>query len=75
MMGAAGYRWMFGGTSALAWMRGERPQAAMIGTGADPGQTMGRLRATAPGPRVSPSQAAALGTWTPAGARINQAAR
>jgi rusticyanin len=75
MMGAAGYRWMFGGTSAPAWMRGERPPAAMMGTGADPGQAMGRLWANAPGPRVSPGQAAALGTRTPADARINQADR
>jgi rusticyanin len=75
MMGAAGYRWMFGGTSAPAWMRGERLPAATMGTGADPGQAMGRLWANAPGPRVSPGQAASLGTWTPAGARINRAAR
>jgi rusticyanin len=75
MMGAAGYRWMFGGASAPAWMRGERLPAAMMGTGADPGQTMGRLWANAPGPRVSPGQAAALANQTPAGARINRAAR
>jgi rusticyanin len=75
MMGPAGYRWMFGGISAPAWMRGQRLPAAMMGTGTDPGQVMGRLWANAPGPRVSPSQAAALGTQAPAGARIDPAAR
>jgi len=75
MMGPAGYRWMFGGTSAPAWMRGERLPAGMMGTGADPGQVMGRLWANAPGPRVSPGQAAALGSQPPAGARIDRAAR
>jgi rusticyanin len=75
MMGPAGYRWMFGGASAPAWMRGQHLPAAMMGTGADPGQVMGKLWANAPGPRVSPGQAAALGTQTPVGARIDQAAR
>jgi rusticyanin len=75
MMGAAGYRWMFGGTSAPAWMRGEQLPAAMMGTGTDPGQVMGKLWADAPGPRVSPGQAAALGSQIPAGARIGRAAR
>jgi hypothetical protein len=75
MMGAAGYRWMFGGASAPAWMRGEQLPAAMMGTGADPGQVMGRLWASAPGPRVSPSQAAALGSQVPADAHIDRAAR
>ena len=75
MMNAAGYQWMFGGTSAPAWMRGERLPAGMMGTGADPGQVMGRLWADAPGPRVSPGQAAALGSQIPPGARIDRAAR
>jgi rusticyanin len=75
MMGAAGYRWMFGGTSAPAWMRGEQLPAAMMGTGADPGQVMGRLWANTPGPRVSSARATALGSQVPAGARMNQAAR
>ena len=48
---------------------------SMMGTSADPGQFMGRLWANAPGPRVSTSQAAALGTQVPAGARIDQASR
>ena len=74
VMGAAGYRWMFGGTSAPAWMRGQRLPAAMMGTGADPGLVMGRLWANAPGPRVSPGQAARYGDQVPAGARINRAA-
>jgi rusticyanin len=75
MMGAAGYRWMFGGTSAPAWMRGEQLPAAMMGTGGDPGKVMGRLWASAPGPRVSPAQATALGSRVPARARIDRAAR
>jgi rusticyanin len=75
MMGAAGYRWMFGGTSAPAWMRGEHLPAGMTGTGTDPGQVMGRLWANAPGPRVSPAQAATLGSQVPASARVNRAAR
>ena len=75
MMGAAGYRWMTGGASAPAWMRGGHLPAAMMGTRTDPGKVMGRLWADAPGPRVSPAQAAALGSQVPAGARIDQAAR
>ena len=47
----------------------------MMGTGTDPGQVMGALLANAPGPRVSPSQAARYGDQIPAGARIDQAAR
>jgi rusticyanin len=74
MMGAAGYRWMFGGASAPAWMRGARLSAAMMGADTDPGKFMGRLWANAPGPRVSPGQATALGTQTPADARIDRAA-
>jgi rusticyanin len=73
MMGAAGYQWMFGGTSAPAWMRGARWPFSMMGTSADPGQFMGRLWAAAPGPRVSPGQAASLGSQVPAGAVISRA--
>jgi uncharacterized cupredoxin-like copper-binding protein len=46
----------------------------MMGAGSDPGKIMGRLFASAPGPRVSPSQAAALGAETPAYASVNKAA-
>jgi hypothetical protein len=42
--------------------------------GTDPGTVMGSLFADAPGPRVSPSQAAQLGSQIPAGARIDRAA-
>ena len=70
MMGPAGYRWMFGGASAPAWMRGERLPTGIMGTGTDPGQVMGRLWASAPGPRVSPGQAIALGSQVPAGTVI-----
>jgi rusticyanin len=73
MMGAAGYQWMFGGASAPAWMRGARWPFSMMGTSADPGQFMGRLWAAAPGPRVSPQQAAREGDQVPAGARADRA--
>ena len=46
----------------------------MMGTGNDPGKIMGRLWADAPGPRVSASAAARLGSQTPAGARADRAA-
>src|SRR5215469_18067110 len=73
MMGAAGYQWMFGGTGAPAWMRGARWPFSMMGTSADPGQFMGRLWAGAPGPRISPQQAAREGDQVPAGARVDRA--
>jgi rusticyanin len=75
MTGMAGYRWMFGGASAPAWMQGARMSSSMMGTGTDPGTFMGQLWANAPGPRVSPSQAAQLGDQVPAGARIDRAAQ
>jgi rusticyanin len=74
MMGAAGYRWMFGGTTPPAWMRGAQLPAGMMGTSTDMGQIMGRLWAGAPGPRVSPAQAARLGGQVPAGATISKGA-
>jgi rusticyanin len=74
MMGQAGYQWMFGGTTAPGWMRGGQLPAAMMGTGTDMGQIMGRLWASAPGPRVSAAQAAAAGSQVPAGASIDRAA-
>jgi len=61
MMGQAGYEWMFGGTSAPGWMRGAALPASMMGNSTDMGQVMGRLWASAPGPRVSAAQAATLG--------------
>jgi rusticyanin len=75
MMGMAGYQWMFGGASAPAWMRGARMPASMMGTSTDPGTFMGQLWAGAPGPRVSPGQAAELGRQIPAGARVDRAAK
>jgi hypothetical protein len=54
MMGASGYQWMFGGTTAPAWMRDAQLPASMMGTGTDPGQILGQLRANAPGPRGQP---------------------
>ena len=74
MMGQAGYQWMFGGTSAPAWMRGGQLPVSMMGTGTDMGQVMGQLWAGAPGPRISAAQAAALGNQVPAGASIDRAA-
>ena len=74
MMGQAGYEWMFGGTSAPGWMRGAALPASMMGNSTDMGQVMGRLWASAPGPRVSAAQAATLGSQVPAGASIDPAA-
>ena len=74
MMSQAGYQWMTGGASAPGWMRGGSLPSAMIGTGTDPGQVMGRLWADAPGPRVSSSVAARLGSQIPAGARADRTA-
>jgi rusticyanin len=82
MMSPAGYRWMTGVTGVPGWMRGGHFPAYMMGTGmmgtgtrADPGKLMGRLWADAPGPRVTPAQAARAGNQISAGAHINQAAR
>ena len=75
MMTQAGYQWMTGGTGAPGWMRGGTLPAAMMGGSTDPGTVMGRLFAGAPGPRVSPAQATALGSQVPAGASIDRAAR
>jgi rusticyanin len=77
MMSQAGYEWVTGGAGAPGWMRGGTlPGFMMRGfAGTDPGTVMGTLFANAPGPRVSPAQAAALGSQAPAGASINKAAR
>jgi len=73
MMGGTGYRWMMGGLAAPAWMRGHALPGFMMGTIRDPGKIMGRLWANAPGPRVSPGQATALGSQVPAGATVSRA--
>jgi hypothetical protein len=75
MMGTAGYQWMFGGTSAPTWRRGAVMPGSMMGSSADPGKYMGQLWANAPGPRVSPSQAAQSGSQIPAGAHVNAGTR
>jgi rusticyanin len=75
MMGRAGYRWMTGIGGVPGWMRGGHVPAFMMGAGTDMGKFMGRLWANAPGPRVTPAQAARLGGQVPAGARVNRAAR
>ncbi len=79
MMSPAGFKWMTGGAAAPGWMHSVRLPGAMMGPGStmgpgsDPGKIMGRLWANAPGPRVSPSQAAQLGGQIPAGARVDRA--
>ena len=73
MMGRGGYRWMMGGATAPGWMRGGRLPGSMMGTTTDPGKFMGRLWASAPGPRVSAQQAARLGSQVPAGASVDRA--
>lgn len=75
MRGRAGYAWMMGGADAPAWMRGQQLPGFMMGGGSDPGAVMGRLFADAPGPRVSPTEAARLGGTVPAGATVDRAAR
>jgi rusticyanin len=77
MMSQAGYQWMTGGAGAPGWMTGGTLPASMMGgsAGTDPGTVMGALFANAPGPRVSPAQAAALGAQVPAGASVNRSAR
>lgn len=72
MMGAPGYRWMMGGQGAPAWMRGRALPGYMMGSADDAGKVMGTLFANAPGPRVSPAQAARLGTRIPAGAAASR---
>jgi plastocyanin len=73
MMGATGYRWMMGGVDAPAWMRGDALPGPMMGTSSDPGKVMGALFANAPGSRVSPAEAASLGTQLPAGSTASRA--
>jgi rusticyanin len=75
MMGNAGYRWMTGaGGGVPGWMHGGRLPGYMTGTNTDPGKIMGRFWANAPGPRVSPDQAARLGSHAPTAAHVNRAA-
>jgi rusticyanin len=74
MMGTSGYRWMMGATAAPGWMHGGSLPGFMMGASTDPGKVMGRLFASAPGPRVSPADAARLGNEVPAGATVDDAA-
>jgi rusticyanin len=74
MMGQSGYGWMMGGATTPGWMHGGALPRFMMGTSTDPGKVMGRLFADAPGPRVSPAQAAGLGNQTPAGATVDRSA-
>lgn len=69
MMGQAGYRWMTGVAGVPGWMRGQALPGYMMGAGTNPGTITGWLWARAPGARVSPAQAAALGAQIPAGPR------
>jgi hypothetical protein len=73
MMGDSGYRWMMGGLDAPAWMRGSALPGFLMGTSHDAGKVMGALFADAPGARVSPGQAARLGSQVPAGATVSDA--
>jgi rusticyanin len=73
MMGRSGYTWMMGGSSAPGWMMGHSLPGFMMGSSSDPGRVMGRLFTDAPGPRVSPADAAALGNQVPPGASVNRA--
>jgi rusticyanin len=71
---------MTGAHGVPGWMRGGHFPAFMMGGGmmgasTDPGKLMGRLWASAPGPRVTPAQAVQAGNQIPAGAHVNTAAR
>jgi rusticyanin len=72
MMGQSGYAWMMGGATAPGWMHGGALPGFMMGTSTDPGKVMGELFADAPGPRVTPAEAAVLGNETPAGATVDR---
>ena len=72
--GRFGYGWMMGGAGAPGWMRGQSLPGFMMGGSTDPGKVMGRLFADAPGPRISPAEAARLGNAMPAGASRDRAA-
>src|SRR5215471_17306937 len=65
------------GNSSYGWMTGALPPAmmgtAMMGGSTDPGTIMGSLFAAAPGPRVSATEATALGSQVPAGAQVSTA--
>jgi rusticyanin len=74
MMGRSGYVWMMGGASAPGWMMGGALPSAIMGESTDMGKVMGALFAGAPGARVSPSQAAALGSQIPAGSSVDPSA-
>lgn len=61
------------GTGSMMGQGSMMGPGSTIGPGSDPGKIMGRLWASAPGPRVSPSQAAQLGGQIPAGAQVDRA--
>ncbi|MHB1599666.1 MAG: sulfocyanin-like copper-binding protein [Acidimicrobiales bacterium] len=72
IMGRSGYGWMMGSASAPGWMTGGSLPSFMMGTNSDPGKVMGALFANAPGPRVSPAEAASLGTQALSGATVDR---
>lgn len=74
MTGPSGYSWMMGAAGAPGWMTGGSLPGFMMGASTDPGTVMGQLFADAPGPRVSASQATALGNQIPVGASVDTAA-
>ena len=73
MIGRSGYGWMMGGATAPGWMTGGSLPGFMMGTKSDPGKVMGALFANAPGPRVSPAEAASLGRQAPSGTTVDRA--
>jgi uncharacterized cupredoxin-like copper-binding protein len=66
------FGWMMDGLSAPAWMCSAHFPRVMMGSTTDVGQIIGRLWASAPGPRVSALQAVRDGGQVPAGATISQ---
>ena len=73
MMAQQGYAWMMGGTATPGWMTGGSLPGSMMAGNTDPGKVMGKLFADAPGPRISPADAAMLGSQMPSGAAIDRA--
>ncbi|MDA8300893.1 MAG: sulfocyanin-like copper-binding protein [Actinomycetota bacterium] len=68
----SGYGWMMGGSGAPGWMIGGSLPGSVTRGNDNMGEVMGKLFANAPGPRVSPAEAAKLGDEAPRGATVDR---
>ena len=68
----SGYGWMMGGSGAPGWMIGGSLPGSVTRGNDDMGEVMSKLFANAPGPRLSPAQAATLGDEVPRGATVDR---